>query len=269
MPYPRARPAQGDRDGDASPPVNPAVTFDLFGTLVHLDERRLPRVRVDGVPVPSLLGAVFGVLRNRVPSVDLARALVAYFESGTDLVERHRADPDREFGPDEHMARWLERIGIEDPWLIDDLSGAQLVATLRAAHVEDGTLEMFEALRARGYRLGLISNAADARAGRAVLSQLGLGPYFDAVVFSGDVGWRKPDRRIFERALAALHATADTAVHVGDELRADIWGAGRCGVNAVWINSSAATFAGDYAPMLTIPSVRYLKDSDLATYRLR
>ena len=49
MPYPRARPAQGDRDGDASPPVNPAVTFDLFGTLVHLDERRLPRVRVDGV----------------------------------------------------------------------------------------------------------------------------------------------------------------------------------------------------------------------------
>lgn len=72
------------------------------------------------------------------------------------------------------------------------------------------------------------------------------------MVFSGNVGWRKPDRRIFEAALSALRADAREALHVGDELRADIWGAGHCGLSTVWLNPDREAFAGEYPPRLQI-----------------
>jgi HAD superfamily hydrolase (TIGR01509 family) len=232
-----------------------AITFDLFGTLVHLDESRLPRVCIDGVSLPSLLGATVATLRERVPSVDLSAVLVAYFEVAAELTDPASPDPDRELAPGEHFARCLERVGVRDAALVGALAQAQLDATFAAACLDDDVVRILGEVRDGGHKLGLISNVADADGGRALLSRLGLDRCFDVVVFSGDVGYRKPDRRVFETALASLQLAAQDVVHVGDELRADVWGAARCGFATVWLNATCAPFDGPHTPTLTIPTL--------------
>lgn len=237
-----------------------AVTFDLFGTLVFLEDSCLPRLSIDGMSLPSLLAAPFGRLRELIPTVDLAGVLVAYFQAGEELGRQACADPDREIAPYRHFARCLERVGILDETLSRDLAQAQMDATLRAARPSEGVFFLLNSLRDRGCMLGLVSNLADGNGGRALLSRLGLDSYFHTVVFSGDVGWRKPDRRIFERAIAAMHVSPSSALHVGDDLRADIWGAGRCGLSSVWVNSLGEQFQGEYPPRLTIPAIARMMD---------
>jgi putative hydrolase of the HAD superfamily len=94
-------------------------------------------------------------------------------------------------------------------------------------------LPTLEALRARGLALGLVSNGrVDTQA--AKVARLGLEPLLDAVLISEREGVRKPDRRIFERALGRLGAAPAEAWHVGDHPHADVAGARAAGLTAVW-----------------------------------
>jgi putative hydrolase of the HAD superfamily len=106
-----------------------------------------------------------------------------------------------------------------------------------AAH----TPALLESLRARGLKLGLVSNAFDP--GWLLhrdLEQMGLADLLDFAVFSSEVGKRKPHPAIFERALDALGVAAVDAVFVGDRLYEDIRGAGELGmttVQALWFRA--------------------------------
>src|SRR4030067_31383 len=60
----------------------------------------------------------------------------------------------------------------------------------------------------------------------------------DALITSGATRRYKPRPAIFEAALQALGMPAQDIVHVGDSLTADVAGAGRRGVRAVWRNRS-------------------------------
>jgi putative hydrolase of the HAD superfamily len=59
-------------------------------------------------------------------------------------------------------------------------------------------------------------------------------------VFSSEVGFRKPDPRIFERVLEALGVAPENALFVGDRLYEDVRGAGELGmttVQALWFRA--------------------------------
>lgn len=89
--------------------------------------------------------------------------------------------------------------------------------------------------RASGYRLGLVTNGWSGR--EALLAELAgctLGRAFDVVIASAEVGWLKPHPEIYYAALDALGAEAAEAVMVGNRLDADIAGAKRLGMRAVW-----------------------------------
>jgi putative hydrolase of the HAD superfamily len=88
-------------------------------------------------------------------------------------------------------------------------------------------------LRARGIAIGLVTNGrADVQA--AKVQRLGLEPLLDATLISEREGLNKPDRRIFERALARLGVAPEHAWHVGDHPTADVAGAHAAGLTAVW-----------------------------------
>lgn len=97
---------------------------------------------------------------------------------------------------------------------------------------------LLDALRERGLKTGLVSNTMDPRwLLLRDLDEQGLAERLDVVVFSSDVGVRKPRPEIFRRALDALDVTADRALFVGDRLVADIRGARDVGmrtVQAMW-----------------------------------
>ena len=106
-----------------------------------------------------------------------------------------------------------------------------------AAH----TPALLEALRGRGLKLALVSNAFDP--GWLLhrdLEQMGLAERLDFAVFSSEVGKRKPHPEIFQRALDALRVSAADAVFVGDRLYEDVRGAGELGmttVQALWFRA--------------------------------
>ena len=87
------------------------------------------------------------------------------------------------------------------------------------------------------YKLGLISNFTYAPVIYAGIRNLDINRFFNAVLVSEEVGWRKPNTKIFEEALRRLEATAKETVYVGDSPLEDIKGAKAVGMKTVFIPS--------------------------------
>jgi putative hydrolase of the HAD superfamily len=53
------------------------------------------------------------------------------------------------------------------------------------------------------------------------------------MIFSEEVGIRKPDPKIFQLVARRLNVQPAEIVHVGDNLRMDVWGAKNAGLKAI------------------------------------
>jgi HAD superfamily hydrolase (TIGR01549 family) len=95
-------------------------------------------------------------------------------------------------------------------------------------------INAIERLRAQQIRIGILSNATSALVG--FLEEIGLLQYFDFAVISAIEGTKKPDRRIFERALEQAGVEVADAAHVGDMYLEDILGARNVGVRPFLID---------------------------------
>jgi putative hydrolase of the HAD superfamily len=95
--------------------------------------------------------------------------------------------------------------------------------------------EVLDILRAR-FPLALVTDAQSAWA-RGELHQVGLLDYFDPIVVSGDLGYRKPDKRLFQQALDAMGVAAEHTLYVGNDMQRDIYGAREAGMKTVMFNS--------------------------------
>jgi len=87
------------------------------------------------------------------------------------------------------------------------------------------------------YKIGLVSNFTYAPVIHASLRKLGINQFFNAILVSDDVGWRKPHIKIFEEALRRVGALAEETVYVGDSPEEDIRGAKMAGMKTVFIPS--------------------------------
>lgn len=101
---------------------------------------------------------------------------------------------------------------------------------------------LLETLRERGLKTGLVANAwpDPPRVLRADAEALGLAPLLDAMVWAAEAGARKPDPAIFLRACDELGVAPEAALHVGDDLVADVQGAAAVGmttVQALWFRA--------------------------------
>lgn len=92
---------------------------------------------------------------------------------------------------------------------------------------------VLEALKAKGYKLGIIANQAPGTKER--LKRYGILHYFDVVVASAEECVSKPDRRIFEIALRRANCLPEEAVMIGDRLDNDIAPAKALGMKTVWV----------------------------------
>ena len=133
----------------------------------------------------------------------------------------------------------LGEFGIEpsDEELLHFLE-AEHAAWAPARQLAATTHALLEALRERGLKLGLVSNAIDPPdLLHRDLEQLGVGQRLDVAVFSSEIGRRKPNPVIFEAALSRLGVAPDRALMVGDSVANDIVGARALGMvtcQALW-----------------------------------
>src|SRR3989344_2030423 len=120
--------------------------------------------------------------------------------------------------------------------LLEELNREQL----KRASLYPESATTLSALTDLGVQLGLVSNIpfpGDLLA--RTLSAFDIRKYFEVVVSSSDVGFRKPHPDIFLSALEAMNVDAADALYVGDAPDKDVAGAHTVGMKAAWINRKA------------------------------
>ncbi len=95
----------------------------------------------------------------------------------------------------------------------------------------------------RDYKLGLISNFTYAPVIYAALRRLCINQFFNVILVSEDVGWRKPHMKIFEETLRRLNVAAEETVYVGDSPLEDIKGAKAIGMRTIFVPSQFYSLA--------------------------
>lgn len=104
-------------------------------------------------------------------------------------------------------------------------------------------------LRSR-YRLFAVSN------GNADLGRCGIADLFDGHITARAAGAAKPDARIFAELLNAAGVQATEVLHIGDDPLADVVGATRAGIPAVWLNRDAREWPQQFArPARTVKTL--------------
>lgn len=126
-------------------------------------------------------------------------------------------------------------------WKIDaHRVGRRAARTFRAASVRKKrvfpeSLRLLEYLK--GLPMGVVSNGQRVFSERE-LRHLGLSKYFDVLVFSSDVGVKKPDPRIFRYALGKLSADPAHTLFIGDSYRNDILAPREIGMRSMFVKDA-------------------------------
>lgn len=191
--------------------------LDVGGTLLYSDPTS-----------PDLFHRILTSRGHRIDRESIVRLLRAP-ESIVTLIRPFPAGRESEFFRSVN-ARMIEHLGIEpDDGVLDAIhSEFRTRVTWRPYPDAFASLEL---LREAGFRLGIISNATHTLP--ETLRRTGLARYFDTVTYSFDVGFEKPDARIFRRAVAMAGAIPERSLHVGDSFEADYLGARRAGLHAI------------------------------------
>ena len=110
-----------------------------------------------------------------------------------------------------------------------------------------------EALRSRGLRLTVVSNANGTLCRH--FDRLGLTASFGCVLDSCDIQVEKPDPRIFRIALERSGARAETTIHVGDLYHVDVVGARRAGIRPVLLDEAGLYDGADCPRIRSFPEL--------------
>jgi putative hydrolase of the HAD superfamily len=220
------------------------ILFDAGNTLAFLDLDRVERI-----------------LRGR--GLDCESAAIARAEETARAAMYRRAGASPELTDRERWTIYVDTmvstLGFPG---VDSHEGVR--AALESAHrrenlwrrVAPGTAETLDRLLARGFRLGVVSNA-DGRV-RGLLAELGLASRFETIVDSHEVGVEKPDPRIFEIALAQLGERAERAVYVGDFPQVDAVGARAAGIRPVLLDPLGIAERADCAVIARLDELEEL-----------
>ncbi len=176
------------------------------------------------MPIRGLLFDANGVLYSR-PRRDtrLGRFLAPY---GLEVLPKQQT---RRLVASEHDAAQTGRLSVADYYAAKlkawGLADAEAVAEGVRIMLEDSadidlyphTVEALEALRSAGVELAIVTDSAHpAERKLGWLAAKGLGrDVFAAAVSSAEVGWAKPDARIYRAALDRLGLDTDSAAFVG------------------------------------------------------
>ena len=113
-------------------------------------------------------------------------------------------------------------------------------------HVEHDVEPALAALKARGLKLVVVSNANGRL--RHLFERLGLSKWFDHLLDSHEWGVEKPDPRLFRLALEQAGADPSRTVHVGDLYYVDVIGARNAGLREGVLFDMAGLYDGVDCP---------------------
>lgn len=206
--------------------INPKVIlFDFYGTLAHIrtDEQSIQPwhvvasyLRYQGAKISAneLQSMYFNCVKESLDSSPEPYPDVNIIHIFTDILVRLKIESSEDVV--RTILQLFRSLTINEFWLFSE------------------TIEVLNALRKK-IRLGLVSDSQEVY----IVSELqlvSLDSLFESVVISSQFGYRKPDPRLFQKALKEMGvSTTDDVLYVGDNWERDIVGASNAGIQSVWI----------------------------------
>jgi putative hydrolase of the HAD superfamily len=237
-----------------------AIGFDLFNTLITAE----PQIMIEANRRLFESLCESGLVLEDKPFKKAHRDAALHF-----LEEAQRE------GRETHNSLWisaaLKNLGYnvlpEDPQISTAVE-TYFSAFYDYCHLIPGTKEMLGTL-AKDYRLGLLSNFTHAPAARKIIENLDIDPFFEVVLISGELGYRKPHPLVFSKLIEHLEVDKNQIAFVGDDVEPDIEGARRAGLQPVWTTwvhdqnipaTSAVLSRGRDTPDSDVPRISTWKD---------
>jgi len=223
-----------------------ALIFDINGTLIDIetDERMEQAYRAiahfltyQGISLHrwEVLNLYFQIMKEQ-----FERSTEVYPEFDVvavwrEVLERHASDWTRSLPPEKSQ---------QLPLFLAEL---QRGISRKRFSLFPQVKEVLDQLRAR-YLLAVVSDAQSAYA-LPEIRALGLQEYFDPIIISGDYGYRKPDARLFQKALDRLQVLPGQAIYIGNDCFRDIFGARQLGIKTILLRHSQDTIrSGEAEP---------------------
>ncbi|HEU5371363.1 MAG TPA: HAD family hydrolase [Gaiellaceae bacterium] len=198
------------------------ASFDCYGTLIDWDggvRAELARV-FGGERADELLAQYHAVEPELQASGELS-----YRQVLTESMRRLGAPAGQEHG------------------LAESLPGWRAFPEVRTA---------LEELRARGWKLAILSNTDD---DFIAASQVQIGMVFDEVIVAQEIGSYKPAHRHWVEFFNRTNAPREGHVHVGASLFHDIAPSNELGLRSVWINRLGETSSDGTRPTRELPDL--------------
>jgi putative hydrolase of the HAD superfamily len=202
-----------------------AIGFDLFNTLITAEPQTLNEA----------MSRLISSLQQSGLNLGNEPFKEAHHKAAVQFVEKARQD-----GRETHNRFWISaalhtqgyNVPPDDPRIAAAVD-AYFSAFFQHCYLIPGTKEMLGALKDL-YRLGLLTNFTHPPAAREIIDRIGLTPFFDVVLISGELGYRKPHPLVFHRLIEHMEAEKNQILYVGDDPEPDINGAQRAGLQPVW-----------------------------------
>ena len=207
------------------------IFFDLGNTLMY-----------DKDPWDPIFPRADAAMRRCLEQAGYPLAENAYGEFNTifDMYYHRRRDTVQEETTVQLLRELMDRQGASppDPVLFAAME-AMYAVTQENWFVEEDAAPALKTLQEMGYRLGIISNAADDENVQELIDKGNLRSHFEFIISSAACGVRKPDARIFQLALDHFNVPPEKTAMAGDLLDADVLGANRLGIYSIWVTRRA------------------------------
>ena len=200
------------------------IFFDLDKTLWHFDENS-----------KKVLNDIYKHFKLFSSISSVEKFVSKYEEVNEGLWSLYRDDKIRK---DE--LRWkrfgdtLNHFNMANDVMANEIADYYVYHSPRQTLLFPETINVLDYLSEK-YKLHIISNGFE-EVQYIKLKESGLAKYFDVIILSDKVGVKKPHPYIFKKAFSQSGAKAKNSVMIGDDLYADIYGAQRVNMDAIYFN---------------------------------
>ena len=203
-----------------------AIGFDLFNTLITAKPHA----------IDEAVSRLIRSLEQSGLAIDHEVFKQAHWEAALRFMKETRRD-----GRETHNRFWISaaldtqghNIPPDDPRIASAVD-AYFSTFFECCYLIPGTKEMLGFLKGQ-YHLGLLSNFTHVPAVMKIIDGLELTSFFDVVLVSGELGYRKPHPLVFRRLIEQLGVEKNRIIYIGDDLESDITGARQAGLHPIWM----------------------------------
>lgn len=228
--------------------------FDLYGTLVDIRTDENKKELWDRLALfYAFYGADYTPDELHLAYDRLTKEMSA--GKGGIRKDTHEAYP--EIRIEEVFRALFQEKGVDADEVLARHAG-QFFRILSMEHLKlyDGTEEMLSAIRKRGKKIYLLSNAQQIFT-EYEMNALKITPYFDGIFISSEHGCKKPDTEFFEKLIRTCNIDRKGAVMIGNDGVCDIEGAKKAELATVYIRT-------EISPKEEFPEADYvLKEMDM------